>query len=224
MNSDHGPKAYHFSLFITTLYVSFPQNFLIVSIKLVKSPSDSPGSTSCAQALSHFHSNKQAASNRLVCFGLLMPRQKIVAMGRKAKPGTYSRGQGRGRGRATGSSRRTKNSVIPGAKTTGPKLKLKLNMGVGGGQQSAAHPSIIDFDQLNEQQAEEEEEEDLPVAGPVVGSLRSGRSVKQPKADDYVYGSEIDVQMPSSMGKESDEQYRSSPPRKLTWAVPMFTY
>jgi hypothetical protein len=88
-------------------------------------------------------------------------------------------------------------------------------MSIGRGQQSAARPSVIDFDQLHEQQAEEDEEEELPVAEPADGARRSGRDRKPPKLDDYYVGSEMEDQFTSSAPKaDGDDNYESSPPAR----------
>jgi hypothetical protein len=137
-------------------------------------------------------------------------------MGRRLRGGASTRGgRGRGRGQSASATSRAKDSTTPAAEPKGPPVKLKINMSIGRGQQSAARPSVIDFDQLHEQQAEEDEEEELPVAEPADGARRSGRDRKPPKLDDYYVGSEMEDQFTSSAPKaDGDDNYESSPPAR----------
>jgi hypothetical protein len=145
--------------------------------------------------------------------GLPMPPQKTVFMGKKAKAGASSRGRGGGRGRSqtAGASRQGNDSATPAAQAARPPIKLKLNMSLDGGQKSKAYPTVIDFGQANEAQAEEEEDEELPLRDPGENTRRSGRDFKQPRYDDYIYSSEMEGQLTTPVGKASDKEYMISP-------------
>jgi hypothetical protein len=147
-------------------------------------------------------------------------------MGRQSRGGASTRGRGRGRRRSANTSSQTKNSATPAAHPAGPPLKLKLNMGLGRGQQTAARLSVIDFDHLNEQQTEEEDEDELPLAEFTGGARRSGRERKPPRDAAFMYGNDIDDQIPSSALKADDEdeytQNTSPPARKSKSVVSAF--
>jgi hypothetical protein len=147
-----------------------------------------------------------------------MPKQSTIATGRQPRGGATTRGRGGGGGRSASASCRTKKSATPAAQPAGPTLKLKLNMGIGRGQQTAAHPSTSDFGQLIEQQAEEEDKDKLPMAESMGGPRRSGRDRKLLRDAAFMYGNDMDDQIPSSAPKADDEdeyeQNGSTPRRK----------
>jgi hypothetical protein len=90
-------------------------------------------------------------------------------------------------------------------------------MGIGRGQQTAAHPSIIDFDQPIEQQAEEVYEDRVPVVESMGGIRRSERERKLSRDAAFMYGNDLDDQIPSSAPKADDEdeyEKNSSLPRR----------
>jgi hypothetical protein len=199
----------------------YPKVFLVVSLNSPCSPNPFRNPATRAQILNLAGYSHQASTAILP-----VPKQTPVAMGRQSRGGASTRGRGRGRRRSASTSSRTKNSATPAAHPAGPPLKLKLNMGLGRGQQTASRLSVIDIDHLNEQQTEEEDEDELPLAEFTGGARRSGRERKPRRDAAFMYGNDIDDQIPSSALKADDEdeytQNTSPPARKSKSVVSAF--